>query len=461
MKLFFSKLIQSLPIFFLLILGFIGCAPDRSLDDYKREKLREYLGQYQAAAGVFRGIGYSKIDHHSIGAVELILTAKIKSLDGSSGSKTDGAPVLKGKINLYGIYTASLDANDGFYDPDTGIYQANIPIKQQNGKTTEISITGKITQSQFEGSLEVTGFSEYGSNMTLARDRELPANDEQKITAPGQGSNYSNVLGSYIGTTHFRSGATRSVSLVIFSTRNSSEEDFLNLFNPVKTVQVTLNYDESMQISHSIVEWNQQTHRMIGTSSVTVNNKSVTLALDCNQTLATDLNGWDCQTSTTTSGWIARTEVIPSLPDKTSKPQEPGNTNAILMQYEGEATLLDGTKTPVKMSALFPPRSRDTELAELFFPPAERQLTVTVLFPVSGSAHGSFVPVTFDASHWDLKTHILNGVTSSSSPGTGITLTCQNFEFNEGDNPFDCLFIPNRWGAPISIHFEKKKLTRL
>lgn len=455
---------------FTLILVFLltGCAQDRSLDDYKREQLRQYLGQYQAASGVFRGFAYSKIDQSNLGAIELILTAKIKTVDANSSSKADGAPILKGKINLYGAHPASIDAPDGFYDPDTGLYQANIPIRLQTGKSTEISIAGKIEGSHFEGAIEVNGFPEYGSQISLERDAPLTQGESGgSSSTPDPGNQSSNVLGSYEGTTTFRSGATRSVSLVILSSRNSSEEDFLNLFNPVKTVQVTLNYGESIQISHPSVEWNQQTHRMLGTTSILINNKNITLTLECNQVaLGTPQSGWNCQTSTANSGWIARTQVQPSSAEENHRPIETGDTEAILIQYQGSATLLDGTTTPVSMSALFPPRSRENELIDLFFPPAERVLVITILFPVDGGNLGTHIPVTFDRSRWDLKTHTLNGTSTpnsvssggSSSPSTanGVTLTCKNFSFNEGSAPFDCLFIPNRWGAPITLRLQKE-----
>lgn len=458
----------NLKIFALTLLFLLsGCAQDRSLDDYKREQLRQYLGQYQSASGVFRGFAYSKIDQSTVGAIELILTAKIKPVDANSSSKADGAPILKGKINLYGTHPASIDAPDGFYDPDTGLYQANIPIRQQNSKITEISIAGKIDGSHFEGSIEVNGFPEYGSQISLERDAPLTQREsEGSSSTTDPGNQNSNVLGSFEGTTTFRSGATRSVSLVILSTRNSSEEDFLNLFNPVKTVQVTLNYGGSIQISHPNVEWNQQTHRMLGTASVVINNKNITLALECNQVaLGTPQSGWTCQTSTANSGWIARTQVQPPTAEENHRPINSGDTEAILTQYQGTAQLLDGSTVPVTMSALFPPRSRESELEELFFPPAERLLIITVLFPVDGGSLGSHIPVTFERSRWDLKTHTLNGSSSSSSQSNGgssipnaangVTLSCKNFNFNEGSAPFDCLFIPNRWGAPITLRLQK------
>lgn len=446
----------------------LSCARDRNLEDYQREKIREDLGLIQAAAGIYRGVLYSNTDQSPLGAVELSLQASTRAEKGSNGSKAESSPVLLGNLRVHGNRLMSIRINDASYDSVTGFYQANVPVKQQNGESIEVVIRGTITEGRFEGNIEAYNFHESGGTIRLERDAPLPeiasGGQTKDGSQPSQPMDEDNTaLGTFRGTTTFlRSGATKPVSLVIISPNSSSEEEFLNFFLPIRTVQVTLNYGDSFQILHPSVQWNQQTGRLLGDASVTVNLKNVTVSLRCDKAQVSGKDGLDCKTYTTTQGLIARTQVI-TASGQDSHPGEMEKTRPIVLQYQGTARLLDGRLIPATMTAKYPSRTREEEVIDLYFPPAEKLLTVTVKFFENGNA------ATFSNAKWDIRTLQLNGDTTTSTGSSGgapipgnqynLTLSCTNYRFNGDQEPFECLYFSNQLSAPIEIQLQKTAAT--
>jgi hypothetical protein len=439
-----------------------GCAEDRSTEDWNREQIRRDLGKLQTAAGTYRGTVYSNLNQQALGELELTLTTSLRTLPGSGATKAEGQPILMANVLLRGARNMALQAQDSYYDPDTGTYRTNIPVVDSNGKTVEISLTGHIHEGIFDGTIQAGPYVNHGGTFSLTRNGapvETIPSDQTSGGSNEQGSQ-AIVLGTYQGTTRFHSGAKRTVYLVILSPKQSSQEDFLSLFVPVKSVQVTLNYGESLQLLHQNAEWDQQTGTLRGTTTLNHQGENLNLALDCRQTQTNGQLGWECRNFSNTLGQVATTQVIQTANSRPTYPITPGETEPVWAEFQGKAQFLDGSSLPVTLSALYPARTREEELVDLFSPPAEKVLQVTLTFGADNP-----ISVFFDQSRWDARTGRLNGRylsnsgrsggSSAGAPASGsydISLTCTEFQFTETKTPFHCSYFSNRQGR-VELQF--------
>ena len=153
------------------VLVFLGCAKDRTLDDYNREKALDDLAQFQAAEGRYSGTITLK-DGSIIGGLELVITARLSSQGSSTapgtqqGGNNDAATLLTELHFSDPRFYASLPSQNGFFDPDSGVYQTQFMIQELNASTGAVqqtdvlSITGNIGGGHVKGSLLGVGYQQ-------------------------------------------------------------------------------------------------------------------------------------------------------------------------------------------------------------------------------------------------------------------------------------------------------------
>lgn len=430
---------------------FVGCAKDRTVDDFKREKARQDLASYQAVDGDYTGLMISSQTKSPVGALQLRLSARLQSSSSPDGSIGAGTPIIATELSFQDTQVMSLAGTNAYYDPDSGLFQADISItrasdtsggsgSKANGNVETVSLTAQIGGGQIVGTLQLAGYSSYGSTFTLSRNggslgklaSQLPRNPSNANFLP---------LNTFSGHTDFlKDKVSKSVRIVTLQSRVNSQEDFLNLLNPVKTVQVSMNYDVSAQIFHPSGNWDLRTGRLSGQTTITRGTQVAVLSFDC-QTAGTQMN---CNHFTTQDGRVAVTKAdLDTGP--TVDPVDTTGTDAEQRHlFLGKAHMdfpdpINGTNA--SLLVVFPARSRLDDILNLFLPPAQLILQATF---VTGLAS-----VPFPQVQWDRGSERLDGTSDrsgSSGPTTGFIpeIHCTGFKFLDTKKPFVCDYSSSR-----------------
>jgi hypothetical protein len=399
-----KKFVEKSALMFLLasLTLSLGCAKDKSLDDFKREKVEQELAKLQPAAGTYRGVVYSKTDRSVLGTLQMTLTAQTQVSSGMNGSKADEKPVLAGQLEFQGDRKMATVVKDSYYDPETKRYQANVPIGKGDGagSAEQLTLAGHIEKGVFEGTIEAFGYADFGGTFTLSKDGEIPAQVAGLIQQSQEAGSESYTLKTFLGNTRFFSGTAKPLKLIVLEPRQSSEEDLLSVFVPVKTVQVTLNYGQSLQVLHSNARWDRRTGVLTGQSSLHRGSSSVALSLDCRQQITTQGEaGWTCQHFTNALGLVATTEVT-QVRNSSEDPVDSTNQDAMSESYLGTLTFNGQEQARgAVFTVLYPLKSRALQLAELFSPESSDPVTANLRFSDTYSVPISNAVLDYKSGH--------------------------------------------------------------
>lgn len=439
-----------------------ACGKDKSVEDYQREKAQQNLAQYQAVEGAYSGIVTSKEDGRVIGAMRLTLTATLKPDPGNAGGPALGTPVLLGNVSFLDTNTISLSAPDGYFDPQTGVYSANILIERtgngENGggafprpglDSETITFSGTINGNVLQGSVFSQNFPEFGGDYRLERSSSPPSLAELLRNArPGDGRNGDEPILAYAGTTNFPKGdyidtnVNRRVYIEVTRPNTGTAEDFLDLVSPLKQVQLTLNYSDSFKLLAANAVYDVRQGYVVGTVPVTVDGDFLRMTTECYE----EENGKvRCTHSATGAGITATTTgerlrgPAPNIPDAPRK--------ALLRSYVGRGCYEGKDCRNRTLQITYPARQLSDEITDLFFPNLEKRVQASIIF----SEHAS---VSFSDVKWDLANGLLDGVTKIGNNGNYVAnMQCSGFFFTKTTKPFSCLYWSSR-SPVIEIEFK-------
>ncbi|RYZ95887.1 MAG: hypothetical protein EOP11_24240, partial [Proteobacteria bacterium] len=335
--------------FALLALALVGCGKDKNLEEYQRDKLQQNLGLYKSVEGTYSGIVRSKTDNRVIGAMQISLTAQTRNKPSNDGQLSIGSPVLVGNVQFLDQDIINVVAPDGFYDPNTGLYNSQIEITRTAGGATNgggssgggsggnppnngggynntpvapgqgaerelIVLTGRLGNGNLVGDMQTQNYPEYGGRFELVRnggtvrdllrqarpgDRRREDSDVEKVT-------------SYSGTTRFTdlngSGDARPRPVRVTLTRQTynTAEDILDLISPVRVVQASINYSDSLRLLFPKAIFDTRQGYLTAQTLLTLNGQLNQMTINCREQ---DDKSLYCTHLTSAGGEAAITEV--------------------------------------------------------------------------------------------------------------------------------------------------------
>jgi hypothetical protein len=465
MKIYKKEIFMKTILFILLAstLGLQACSKDQSLDDYKQTRLNQNFAQLQAVQGRYSGIMTSKRTGKTLGALQLTLKATTQVQPSPDESKATAQPVLVANIDFQGASRISVVAQNSYFDPISGKYQANIPVQQTDAsgqtKTENISITAAIQNGMISGTLEAAGYSDYGSTFLLNKDgRDIGSLAKESDIDPSTVFTQKN----YLGTTVFADGTTKAVVMILLKPPTTSQIDFLSLLTPERPLQINLNYGNGAHIIFNNGTWDQRSGNLSGQTplsrtlipSDSTTTQTITLYLNPCQ-MSQDTTRINCSISTSSSqGPIAHLQLQASSSSNQEPPPDKNtHIEAVIRVYNGQAQLTPGAAwTPATMSVVDPAQTRMQEVTDLFFPPSEKILQVSITFP------GVQLGISFPTTKWDINRQTLdaNQTMVVDNQSNNLSLSCQNFTFSASKYSFTCTYLSSLRSTYVQFKFASK-----
>lgn len=451
-------LVVSLGVFALLS----ACAKDKSVDDYQRDKLQKNLALYQSVAGSYSGVVASQENGEVMGAMELSLRAEVTPVDSKDGETSVATPILVGSVRFLDQNIISLSAPNGYYDPATGLYSADIKITRAGGggnggaeggaagpgaqETETVKITGYIGGDVITGSVHALDYPGHGGSFQLTKGRRESLQEQLRRARPGQGRENDQLV-AFSGTTYFQK-AQRPVHIVALRPNRGTAEDFLDLVNPVKKVQLSLNYSNSLAFLFQNAVYDTRQDYITGETTVVVKNGPNQTVQKMNIECSTFEEEIRCSHISSGLGKVATTEAKKTRGPMENFPDAPEDRQSVTKIFYGKGRMPEDKKDrTMELRVVYPARSRIDALIEDFFPSTEKLLQVSIVF-------GESVSQSFTAVKWDMLNGLLDGFADRNGTIGSYTayIQCHNFFFLESKEKFSCNYWTTR-SPLISIEF--------
>lgn len=292
-----------------------GC--DRTLDDYRREKVDQEIAKYQAVSGVYQGSLISNRSGGELGFATLELEADRVVGESNDRLSTEQRAVLRGKLTFSGNGNSVLTFRNGYYDPSTGLFRASIPVSRRGGKEVEINLAGKLTDSRLSGYVEAFGYREDGANFELLKSvsgAAAPISHGRLTPSPAP------ILRQFTGTAKYKDGSTQQAKLGVLTQELSTEEEFLYTLLPVRTVDATLEFGNNVTLLFKESQWDLRAGTLRGRVDGVRGADRYQLDLDCNR-IALDggRQGWKCRYVSSIRGYLFDADFEPSDEDYKGK----------------------------------------------------------------------------------------------------------------------------------------------
>jgi hypothetical protein len=326
----------------------LGCAKDQTLQDWRQSKVDEQLSKIQSVSGVYRGNISAKSDGSPLGSVELELQPDVKIGSSSDGLTTEGHAGLKGRLLIDGQNKAIVIFNEGWYDATQKTFQLSATIDQKNGQPAQIEIAGTVSGDTVVGRVEAFGYPEAGGSFSVKRDLPMPV-VPASLRLSGDTVPASQVS-VYSSNVRF-SGSTTAVpvDLVLLEHKTTNEQEMLDLFFPIKTIDVSLNLGEGRTVFFQNAEWDRGAGTLLGVFQGTQATSGARYAaLSCNR--LEDINAWNCS-YTNHQRKTLFTAIFKYNPDQTPVSQ----TMTIAGTYRGSISSADGSRTIGSVELLLEP----------------------------------------------------------------------------------------------------------
>lgn len=281
----------------IILLGFgsvvTGCA-DRTLEDYRRDKVSQELHKFQEVSGVYSGAMTSVRSGAWVGNVSLELKPETTIGESSDRLTQEPKAVLRAKASIQnGTAATSVVFNNAFYDDETRYLRATIQVPQTDGPTVSIDLYGTIEGNRLVGRVEASGYPEEGASVVL--EREMQLSELQPVVAPGRGGKdpakpTGTEKARFMSKAEYYDGSRRVTGLVVSSRAITTEEEWVTSLLPTRTVGVTLELESGHYFTQRAV-LDLRTRTLRGRLSNVID-------LDCVEaSLEGGKRGWNCSAS--------------------------------------------------------------------------------------------------------------------------------------------------------------------
>ncbi|MCM2321841.1 MAG: hypothetical protein NDJ90_01105 [Oligoflexia bacterium] len=274
-----------------------GCQ-DKSLEDYKRDKMNQDLAKYDGARGSYQGTAISKRDGSALGH----LTARVKPRKGDK-------PYLDVRLTFEGATRAEMSfSREIDYDETTGDYEGQVTLQRLGDEPVQLRLFGNFSNGTFSGDLSANDFDDYGLEFMLTRfdagnDAPDPnarkGSEEEGLPTDPAGFVSDYYYGEIDG---LEKGSKRGVFLNVRMNIPSPEQEFVSQFIPKRRVQLTM----AAQLSDGnlgrvfadfpTAEWDLRRNRISGAGQGKSPGSSERADLFCvEKTFSDAVKGWTCK----------------------------------------------------------------------------------------------------------------------------------------------------------------------
>ena len=307
-----------------------SCAKDRTLQEYRDEKVAQELAKIKAVAGGYSGVLYSRKTGGPLGPVYVDIEP-----DTTIGNSTDNLYQeqhvgIKSVVTFIGQGMGLLSFN-GAYDSTNTSFKLVTTLKTRRGTPQEMELAGAFGNDQLTGEIEATGYPTEAGYFTLVRG-------SAENIQPGPGAEGSQgedpPVQVFEGNSQPVEDTSTDLKLVVITHQIGSDQAFLDNFLPVKTVDLTLNFAGGLaQVFFKNAVWDLQRGILEGQSQGSSNpsepggGSNYELDLSCHQRAVilkdnTKAMGWFCQYVSDRRGLIFSTILKPTK-DKSAPVTDP------------------------------------------------------------------------------------------------------------------------------------------
>jgi hypothetical protein len=278
-------------ILFCSLFLLVSCGKDKNMDDKRRDDLQQNLMRINSIQGAYSGPVISKIDNSNLGN----LTLNFKSTTNTQSNSicmTNGQAVVSGSISLKSLTTTEVTFDNGCYDDISGDFEVTIPVDQGAGLKAKISLSGKISAGNWNGSLEVNGQPQNGAFLNLVKNA-VPGNISEIEVAGARLEQMRRLTYSYLGSYEFN-GSTAPFELSFTNNDIFPEQSLYNLLSPTR--QVVLNCVlAGYNLTFSSALLNDNTGVLIAHDPIDQQGRPTKVNLVCNKFDMNNDYGWDCE----------------------------------------------------------------------------------------------------------------------------------------------------------------------
>lgn len=447
---------------------FAGCVADHSFEEWKRGKLSEELSKLDPIRGTFRGVLKTSQDGEDLGALELSFSPQIKVVPGGASERADGRPVLNARLRFEDRDTRlAASVSDSYFDSDTGRFQLTLLITRAGGRSEELTLGGILNRDQIAGEMRIAGSPTAAGTFSLSRSASSGSLSEiaQKLTTKPWFSAPSSARN---GITRFSSGQIRNSRIVILEPETTPEESFLNRFAPVRVVQFTLNYGDSVKLVNDAAVWDERTRKLTGRALLgAAGNGGPSTALEvlteCTSTDSSDpLGSWSCTHEVPGVGRTATSEFSSGQ----TTDDEPSDVRASTEWSRSGSILTSANRTSsVWMKLQRPARTRAEDISSQFNPTSEKLLTLTLQFGLPESTEAERVTVVFENARYDQILRTMDAKTQLRALNGGasalieVTLRCTQVQLDGLSPPStvplraSCDYSSTQLTSPLRLNF--------
>lgn len=306
-----------------------GCARDRTVDEWRRSQVDQEVSQIKAVEGVYGG-SLTRERAGALGQIELWLEADTRVSDSKDRPGAEQQAVIRGRIQIVTDALRVLSFENGSFDSSTGSFKATAPVTDRAGSPTTLKITGVVQGDRISGRLEAERFADAGLAFRLVRGVRADLGRISKDGKPSSPST-SDAVKRYAGTATWANGReSHDVDLQLVTRWAGSDQDFLEILLPVKTVDATVlvyfkgrpqNESDRESGRHepdSALFPNSSIDSRIGTlvgrtSGAASGTDRYTLTLKCIEARhpGSSLPGWDCEYVSNLYGALFHMSVDP------------------------------------------------------------------------------------------------------------------------------------------------------
>ncbi|MGK5082184.1 hypothetical protein WDW37_02680 [Bdellovibrionota bacterium FG-1] len=273
---------------------FVGCAKDRTLDDWKSEHDAEIRAKLHDASDTYRGMLLENSDAAgTIAPLELQINDCAQAGSTAPSSGGTGAAVTQtavcGYVKMLGDSPLSLAFQNGVYDSVRSEMKVQIPVTGRGTVDIQASLSGQTLY----GTLGLVGYPDQAGKFQLVRQGAVPASGALSRT-PGVFGGA--LVTSFCGNPVFNDNQKPSpVEMNIFKAGTVPEQDFTDVLSPVRHIKVTFTTTTGNAGSFPSAVWDLRTKTLTGDVAEDGSGKQgFHLQTECHEIALSGGTGWDC-----------------------------------------------------------------------------------------------------------------------------------------------------------------------
>lgn len=305
-----------------------GC-DDRTIDDWRRERVEQELSKYAEVSGYYSGSLTSKSTAESLGELELEIISDTAVTDSADRLSSEQRAILRGSITFSGGQLAVLDFDNGYYDPKSGRIRLSV-----NSNNRRLDLIGVIKNGTIAGQIQAPGYGSYAARIELSKTRDSIVGElrqgleNRKGTAPAEP-----LTRRFYGDAHYPNGKIQKFALEIDQKKLRSEDEFIQNFLPTREVALRLLWKGETAGKPSVnspvvlfkdAVWDSRSGALKGRTAVVSLGVQYAVELDCQEViLARARKGFSCAYSSDLTDFPF-TAVFEPQEEQPGKPEKPG-----------------------------------------------------------------------------------------------------------------------------------------